>query len=624
MRGLKSCGIVLLLGLAGSVLSHAQEIDFSTENWQLLNGEFVTHQGRKCLMGSAVLKDSIFESGVIQVDVWMDGNRSYPGVLFRIQSPGNYERVYLRPHRAGLYPDAIQYTPGFNGIDGWQLYNGYGATAGCELPGARWVPVRIEVLGKRARVFVGEGAEPALEIHSLQHGISKGAVSLNGPRNTTAYFSNFQMKAAGDLFFDPPPVEDAPPGMITRWELSQPFLFSRLDMETYPLDNPPAAIEWRTVKTAPSGMVDIARSTRPLPGGPNVILARTHLISDSPVTKKINFGYSDAAAVFLNGRILFSGNSAYQSRDPSFLGIVGLYDAVFAPLEAGKNEFLLVIGESFGGWGFMAQEGDAGLTDPSMEKIWESGKEFRVPETVVYDPESRALIVSNYDGYNRAPGGGQQTLSRIDWESRTIDHAWAKGLNHPTGMALIGDRLWVVETRSVAVVDRKTGNFLRRIPVQGARFLNDIAVDGSGRVYISDSGTGRIYRLKGEKQEVWMEGAAFRRPNGLLVHGEHLLVAANADRTVKQVDLETGETRVLVRLGEGIIDGLESDKQGRIYISQVQGRIFRMDSDGTVKKILDTTVLEQFTANFALIPEEGLLAIPAYAGNRVVVYRIGL
>jgi hypothetical protein len=49
-----------------------------------------------------------------------------------------------------------------------------------------------------------------------------------------------------------------------------------------------------------------------------------------------------------------------------------------------------------------------------------------------------------------------------------------------------------------------------------------------------------------------------------------------------------------------------------------------MDSDGTVKKILDTTVLEQFTANFALIPEEGLLAIPAYAGNRVVVYRIGL
>ena len=42
--------------------------------------------------------------------------RTYAGVNFRIQSGTDYEQFYIRPHRAPFYPDAIQYTPVFNGM----------------------------------------------------------------------------------------------------------------------------------------------------------------------------------------------------------------------------------------------------------------------------------------------------------------------------------------------------------------------------------------------------------------------------------------------------------------------------------------------------------------------------
>ena len=68
-----------------------------------------------------------------------------------------------------------------------------------------------------------------------------------------------------------------------------------------------------------------------------------------------NFGYSDDVSIFLNGRLLFSGMSGYHSRDPSFLGLIGLFDAVPLHLRKGENELLLIVSETFGGWGFMGR-----------------------------------------------------------------------------------------------------------------------------------------------------------------------------------------------------------------------------------------------------------------------------
>ncbi len=70
--------------------------------------------------------------------------------------------------------------------------------------------------------------------------------------------------------------------------------------------------------------------------------------------KNISFGYSDRVKVYLNGTLLYAGNNGYMSRDYRYLGTIGLFDQLALDLNAGSNELLFAVPESFGGWGIMA------------------------------------------------------------------------------------------------------------------------------------------------------------------------------------------------------------------------------------------------------------------------------
>jgi hypothetical protein len=74
-------------------------IPFESDRWEKKNAREAEFLGRKCLMGIATLKDLAFENGVIELDLAVTGERSYPGVIFRAQTQDDYERIYIRPHR---------------------------------------------------------------------------------------------------------------------------------------------------------------------------------------------------------------------------------------------------------------------------------------------------------------------------------------------------------------------------------------------------------------------------------------------------------------------------------------------------------------------------------------------
>ena len=211
--------VVLLFSLALSTQVSAQEefIDFESDQWAFEGAKVVQHLGRKALMGIAYLKDVDFENGVIEVDIAVNGRTSYPGIIFRMQSQENYERFYIRPHRSNLYPDVFQYTPVINGGAGWQLYHGEGYTAGGNTPRDRWFHVRMEIMGKQARVFIDNAERPALIINELKHGVSKGTIGVMGPADNTSYFSNFMCTKDAELKFDPPPQVETPPGILSSW-----------------------------------------------------------------------------------------------------------------------------------------------------------------------------------------------------------------------------------------------------------------------------------------------------------------------------------------------------------------------------------------------------------------------
>jgi hypothetical protein len=351
---------VVLFALPGA--AEAEVIEFDTSRWEYI-GETTKveeHLGRNSLTGMALLKEIEFGNGIIEVDVACAGGREFAGIAFRIK-PGllnsdrnysDFEQLYLRPHKSGL-PDALQYTPVFNGQTCWQLYSGAGFIAEAVIPDNRWFHLKIEISGTQARVFLDNANEPSLVINEFQQGDSKGAIAIYGSYPGQTHFSNFSFESNDNLRFDSPSGPTEAPGALTRWQISQVFSADSIDNEQSPTAQNLSGIEWQDVLGEPSGLVNISRHR--LLKGKSCVLAKTIIHSDSVRIKKLDFGYSDKVSIFLNGRILFTGDSSFRSRDPLFLGVAGLNDAVYLPLQKGDNELLLMVSESMGGWGFISR-----------------------------------------------------------------------------------------------------------------------------------------------------------------------------------------------------------------------------------------------------------------------------
>jgi sugar lactone lactonase YvrE len=607
------------------------DVPFDSERWTIVGGEVTSRLGRNCFSGVAILNDVEFENGVIEVDVAVDGSRTYPGLVFRLQSEVDYERLYLRPHRANLYPDAVQYTPVINRVAGWQLYNGAGFTAAAEIPANEWIHLRLEVRGAQARFFMADNEQPALVIHELKHGVSRGAIGVHDLTSGPACFSNFRYRLTDDLPFDEPPAVETPAGTITDWEISRVYPAQRVNRERYPHFYTIFKADWRSVETERSGLVDIARHESRRNEDGDLVLARAIFRSQGGERIKLSFGYSDAADLFFNGRKIFSGNSAYRHRDPSFLGIVGPFDAVYVTTERGLNEILFMISERFGGWGLMAlaePELDSPIREHDrVESVWETPRVFLTPESVQYDPKRDLLYVSSFDNQYAQKSDLTGYISKVSLTGEVVEHKWIDGLHAPTGLGIRDDRLWVAERRQLAEIDIETGEILGRYTIPDADFPNDLAIDAQGRIYISDTRPSshidsRIYRFEDGRVEVWMDGPEIVRANGLYVQGDRLLVGNTGDGKLKAVSLKDRSVTEITCLGVGVVDGIRVDNNGNYLVSHWEGQTYVITPDGEVVEILDTLYDGVNSADFEYIRERNLLVIPTFVDNRVMAYRL--
>jgi len=599
-------------------------VEFTPESWDLSNARIVDHLDRKALTGTAFLKDVDLEDGIIECDIAMKGGvRSYPGILFRVQSPEEYERVYLRPHRAPLYDDAVQYLAAFHGVDSWQFYNGPGLSSRAVIPTDRWVHMKIEVLGTQARIFLDNSPQPVLVVGDLKRGKSRGGLGLTTMADGMSFFSNFTFRRDASMSFPPAPMVHLPPGCVLDWEISLPFKRRLLDLDRYPDLKALGVSQWTKVAAQPNGVLDISRTYGRLGIEPDAILARTVIHADQEGPRKFRFGYSDEAGIFLNGRLIFCGNSAYRYRDTSFLGIVGLYDAVNLPLKRGPNELLFIIGETSGGWGLILQDATAILKAPGVEALWTAGRDFFIPESAAYDPETDAFYVSNYDAYNPSQGAGRQHVSKLTSDGKVAALQWVSGLNNPTGLAVRNRRLYAVERTGLVEIEISTAKILNRIALPGAGFPNDVAVADNGDIFISDSRKNCIYKVSGGRAEEWLNGPSLPAPNGIHVLKGKVIVGTNGDGCLKAVDLATKVVSVVANLGVGTIDGIESDRQGNLLVSHNEGRLFRVSADGRIETILDTTALGMNIADFTYAASRNMVVFPTFTDSRVAAFRLG-
>jgi sugar lactone lactonase YvrE len=288
------------------------------------------------------------------------------------------------------------------------------------------------------------------------------------------------------------------------------------------------------------------------------------------------------------------------------------------------------------------------MTMSNIEKIWETPAQFKTPESVIYEPNENVLFVSSIDG---APDGKdkQGFISKVSpLNGSIIELNWVTSLDAPKGMAVVNNTnnslLYVSDITDLVEVDVNSGKIINRYNAPGSGFLNDVASDNQGHVYVSDTVTNTIYRLdtknlgnnsnnNNASLQVWLQTPELNGPNGLYVDdtNNRLIVVSfgafsNPGGSIRVVDLQN---RTMSSLGEegtavpiGGLDGVEADSTGRYYYvtDNPAGKLYVVNSNGTGYETLD--LQEQRTADLGTILDQNMIIIPMMQQNKLEAFRI--
>lgn len=265
---------------------------------------------------------------------------------------------------------------------------------------------------------------------------------------------------------------------------------------------------------------------------------------------------------------------------------------------------------------------DVGGGKYKVDKQWQTKNELRVPESVLYDESRNLLYVSNING-RPTEKNGQGFISKVSLDGKVEVLKWATGLNAPKGSAMYGNRLYVSDIDHLIEIDLTTGKIVAKYPAAGAKFLNDVATDAAGNVYVTDmsSENSVIYTMRHGIMTVWMKGAEISKPNGLDMEGKRLLVGNSGDGSLKAINLTDKKITTIARVGSGI-DGLRSDGKGNYFISDWRGKTSLVTASGQIIVLIDTTALKINSADLEYIKSRKLLCIPTFFDNRVVAYTV--
>jgi len=260
-------------------------------------------------------------------------------------------------------------------------------------------------------------------------------------------------------------------------------------------------------------------------------------------------------------------------------------------------------------------------------------KPLDAPEAAFWHPESRTWLVSNLGGGLSLARDGNGWLARYDEKGELLSARWVDGMDAPTGIASVGNLVYVADRGGVHEIDVKQAKRLRTIVIPDSKFLNDVAAAPNGDLYVSDFEANRIYRLDRErKPEVWLEGDQLQNPNGLIVDGGHLIIATwgpmtdpktfavRHPGTILRADLKS---KRLTPIGKGdpiaSFDGVVKVGEHYFATDWPNGRLLRISKTGQVRQVL--TGFHQL-ADLGYNPSRRTIAMPVMSDNRLILLQL--
>ncbi|RZA09488.1 MAG: GTP-binding protein [Moraxellaceae bacterium] len=254
---------------------------------------------------------------------------------------------------------------------------------------------------------------------------------------------------------------------------------------------------------------------------------------------------------------------------------------------------------------------------PALEQLWLT-EGLSVPEsTLVYrNGKLNLLFVSQIDGDPSAMDG-QGGIAKMTLNGEIDDLNWVTGLNAPKGMAAFDGKLYVADINQLVIINIKSGEIEKRIIIPGAQFLNDVAIDLKGAVYISDTKTNKVHRYEKDLLDDYAVKA--ESANGLKVIGSNLVVGAGTHLFL--IDKNKNRLQIASGFAQGI-DGIESIGKGDFLVSCWPGLLYYVHLDGKLDLLLDSQKEGINTADIGFDHLTQTVFVPNFAKNSVTAYKV--
>ena len=249
-----------------------------------------------------------------------------------------------------------------------------------------------------------------------------------------------------------------------------------------------------------------------------------------------------------------------------------------------------------------------------LVKQWEVDN-IAIQESVLPDMQKDILYVSLIDGEGwEADGKGG--VGKLSMSGKIIDSTFITGLNAPKGLGKSGNKLYAADINEVVVMDIKNQKVIKKIQIPGAGALNDITVSDKGVVYVSDSKTGKIWKIENDRPSVFLEN--IEGANGLKAIGNELIFAEG--KFLKKANAQKEITKI-AEVTEGI-DGIEPVGNGDFLATSWVGYIYYVYADGHFETLLETHDQKINAADIGYSAEKKMVYVPTFLHKTVAAYKL--
>jgi sugar lactone lactonase YvrE len=254
---------------------------------------------------------------------------------------------------------------------------------------------------------------------------------------------------------------------------------------------------------------------------------------------------------------------------------------------------------------------------------------FVAPEAVRYDPDQDIYFVGNWGTGSASATDNNGYISRMKPDGQIENMRFIAGgtngvvLHAPRGMFIVGDTLWVADADAVRGFHRRTGAKLANVDFSGLDrgFLNDVAADATGTVYVTDTGRNKLYKVTGGPTLV-VADSMLGGPNGITwdaANNRFIIVPYGGAHAIRAwVPGTTTLTDVGTSTGAKF-DGVEVLPGGRVLVASQADTSLHLFSAGSGHTIIHTIGPP---ADIAVDTKRNRVAVPVVALNHVEIYEL--